>query len=453
MILMVPSRRLAHMFEAPQTRLVDAVDALLAVPSVELPPAVALERLGTVLTESERLTVVALDGVQDLDARELLALDGAGSAVGWLRQRRVGGDPRLRAFARQLAGRLLVRAAMVAGRLSAASAQKVCTALGDVPAEADERTIQAVLVDGAAAVLDEMYGGSADPADVAALRQLCADAAAACSLDPSDRLEPVFVFLAERVPPAVLTRTLRDLVEALVPSSLDDAFAQMYDEEHLDLQQVLDGRWHVTGYLDPETGAAVDAELSRRMATAPQDLSNTQSTGKRRAQALGSLARDGRGHEGSGNDRPAADISIVLREDTMTGEPGALPARMSDGTRLPLDAVRRLGCSGRISAVIFDAAGRPVGASGTHRNATPRERRALQAQWGGCSIDGCSQPYSRTRPHHVVPWWLSKITRLRDLAPVCEHHHHDIHEGQRALRLRDGRLIGPTGWVEAEPAA
>lgn len=448
MILSVLPPRIKHMFEPPQLRLVAAVDALLKSPAVDLPPAQALERLGTVLTESERLTVVALDGVQDLDARELFALDGAGSAAGWLRQRRVGGDPRLRAFARALVGRSVVRAAMVDGRLGGAAAQKVCAALGEVPAEVDEETFCAVVNDGAGQVLDEMYGGSAHPKDVAELRKLCATAADQSGKDASDRLEPVFVFLAERIAPVVLARTLRDLVEALVPSSLDDAYEEMHDEEYFDLQQVLDGRWHVTGYLDPETGAAVDAELSRRMTTAPHDPTDVQSTGKRRAEALGSLARDGRGHQGAGNDRPAADITIVVREETLADSAGAMPARLSDGTPVPLNAVRRLGCTGRVAAVILDARGRPVGSSGSHRNATPRERRALEAQWGGCAVDGCNQPYSRTRPHHVIPWWLSKITRLKDLAPVCEHHHHDIHEGRRTLRLRDGRLIGPTGWID-----
>jgi hypothetical protein len=258
----------------------------------------------------------------------------------------------------------------------------------------------------------------------------------------------VFVFLAQKVPPAVLRRTLRDLVEALVPALLDEELTDRYDGEYLDLQQVLDGRWHADGYLDPETGAALNAELDRRMATEPHDPLALQSTGKRRAQALGSLARDGRGFEGAGNDRPTADITIALRDDTLTDSPGALPARMSDGTRLRLDTVRRLGCDGRIAAVVLDAYGRPVGASGTHRNATRRERRALEAQWGGCAVDGCNQPFARTRPHHVIPWWLSKITRLKDLAPVCEHHHHDIHEGGRTLRLRNGRYICPIGWAD-----
>lgn len=43
-----------------------------------------------------------------------------------------------------------------------------------------------------------------------------------------------------------------------------------------------------------------------------------------------------------------------------------------------------------------------------------------------------------------------KQTRLRDLAPLCEHCHHDLHEGHATLRLRDGRLIDENGWVRPQ---
>jgi hypothetical protein len=433
---------------APERQLVEAVDALLDAPSVELAPMHALERLGTVLTEGERLAVVALDGVQDMEERQLYALDGHGGTAGWLRARRNGGDPGLRALARRLAERPVVREASTSGQLTTALADKVCAALSSLPSQVPEDRFRGVVIDGAQQMLTEMFGGSANPDDVAELARRCTAALEAETSDPDSRLEPVFVFLAQKVPPAVLSRTLRDLTEALIPSAFDDDMDDRASSEYLDLQPVLDGRWHVDGFLDPETGTALNAELDRRMATDADDPLCPESPGKRRAQALGSLARDGRGAEGSGNDRSAADITIIATAQTIAQAPGALPARMSDGSRMRLETLHRLGCAGRIAAVILDAAGKPIGASGTHRNATRRERRALEAQWGGCAVDGCNQPYSRTRPHHVIPWWLSKITRLRDLAPLCEHHHHDIHEGGHTLRLRDGRYINPVGWAE-----
>ena len=54
-------------------------DRVLARPSVELTPAASLERTRALLRQGERLRAAALDGVRDLDARELYALDGAGN--------------------------------------------------------------------------------------------------------------------------------------------------------------------------------------------------------------------------------------------------------------------------------------------------------------------------------------------------------------------------------------
>ncbi|MCW2622831.1 MAG: hypothetical protein JWL64_2433, partial [Frankiales bacterium] len=53
---------------------------------------------------------------------------------------------------------------------------------------------------------------------------------------------------------------------------------------------------------------------------------------------------------------------------------------------------------------------------------------------------------------NVIPFWLSGTTRLKDLIPICPSHHHDIHEGHRTLRLRNGRLIDDQGWTR-QPAA
>ena len=125
--------------------------------------------------------------------------------------------------------------------------------------------------------------------------------------------------------------------------------------------------------------------------------------------------------------------------------PGLL---LTDHRPAPLstEALQRMGCYSELNAVLLDALGNPIGASGTHRSATPRERRALLARWGpGCIIAGCTG--TDTTPHHVEPWWKCKQTRLRDLAPVCTHCHHDIHDGHATLRLRDGRRIDANGWV------
>ena len=142
-------------------------------------------------------------------------------------------------------------------------------------------------------------------------------------------------------------------------------------------------------------------------------------------------------------------VPLLVGVDCVLGLPGALPGRYGPGlsTSLPVEAVRRLGCGGHLAAVLLDAHGMPIGASGTHRHATERERRALLARWGGtCATDGCGRP--GVVPHHAEPWWLTRRTRLEDLVPYCDGCHHDLHEGGKTIKLRNGRWVGPTGWTD-----
>ncbi len=173
--------------------------------------------------------------------------------------------------------------------------------------------------------------------------------------------------------------------------------------------------------------------------------------GRRRHDALSQLLHDlGQVEPGSGRPLPPR-LTIVASLGVLEGRLGALPAQLATSgppATLTTAQLQRLACSSDLAAVLLDALGNPVGASHTRRNLTRRERRALRAQWGEtCAVAGC--PNTVTVPHHVEPFWLSRRTRLRDMVPACEHCHHDLHEGHRTLRLRDGRLIDEHGWVRA----
>jgi hypothetical protein len=128
--------------------------------------------------------------------------------------------------------------------------------------------------------------------------------------------------------------------------------------------------------------------------------------GRRRHDALTQLLRDAAGHDaGAGKPTPAA-LTIVCTPDALDGRLGALPGTLqTSGQPITLrpETIRRLGCDSELTAVLLDAAGKPVGASGTHRTATKRERAALRARWGPtCAIAGCTRTV--TTPHHVIPW-------------------------------------------------
>ena len=158
----------------------------------------------------------------------------------------------------------------------------------------------------------------------------------------------------------------------------------------------------------------------------------------------------------NGEEPTPAALTVSFTLEALTRVLGALPAQLSTSSgpaALSHGALSRAGCHSTLATVLLDAESRPVGASGSHRNATDRERRALHTIWGSaCAVNGCGS--HRTVPHHVRPWHLSGQTRLRDLVPLCSQHHHALHDAGRTLRLRNGREITDTGWsTHSSPAA
>ena len=477
-------------------RLTAAVDVLVDEDPADLSPTVALARLAGLLEARERLQAAVLVAVRDLDLRELYALDGAGSARGWLRTQPGGEDGQL-VLARSLAQRPEVLSALATGRIPGRAARQLCTALNKVPSDVDDDVMTAVLVDGIGPMLTAAGGGTpehganallAERAEAAQALQRCAEATAAA---PADRLEPALVLLATRLTPNLLGTALRSLVDPLLPDGSDGDKGS--DPYYLELRPLYDGDWDLRGLLDPETGQSLKAELERRRASADDRLPGAEvldlfgevppvadETGdpaeiffdvttprparpdtllcprRRRHDELTQLLRDSRAARAGDGQAPPACLVVHASLDAVLGRPGALPALLDQPGRPPVplasETLQRLGCSAEVAAVLVDAAGNPVGASSTRRSASRRERRALRARWGPtCAVRGCRS--TLTVPHHVRPWWLSHETVLRDLVPLCEHCHRDLHEGHRTLRLRDTRWIDERGWVERPATA
>ena len=65
----------------------------------------------------------------------------------------------------------------------------------------------------------------------------------------------------------------------------------------------------------------------------------------------------------------------------------------------------------------------------TRRLATPDQRRALRAMYRTCGFPGCQVRFEDCRIHHVTWWEHLGTTNLDNLLPLCERHHHHVHEG------------------------
>lgn len=93
-----------------------------------------------------------------------------------------------------------------------------------------------------------------------------------------------------------------------------------------------------------------------------------------------------------------------------------------------------------------------VEVSHTQRTSTALERLILKVQGGAvCLGAGCARGPAtghRLIPHHGSLFSHTGTTELDDVVLLCEvDHDHELHSRKRHIRLKDGRVLGPDGWI------
>jgi hypothetical protein len=125
---------------------------------------------------------------------------------------------------------------------------------------------------------------------------------------------------------------------------------------------------------------------------------------------------------------------------------------LADGTPVSRATAERLLCTCRLTAVLEQAGPfgsiEIIGITDVLRDATAHQRKALAARDGGCAFPGCEAPPEWCDAHHLLPWDDGGVTLLENMALLCKHHHHLVHEGGWTLwRATDGllHLLKPDG--------
>lgn len=146
-----------------------------------------------------------------------------------------------------------------------------------------------------------------------------------------------------------------------------------------------------------------------------------------------------------------AEVSVLIDLDSLLGRAGVAVCETGDGQPLPVATVRRLCCEARILPVVLNGAGVPTDVGRSQRLATRAQRRALRTMYATCAHPQCTVGFERCRIHHVIFWDRFGPTDLANLIPVCERHHHLVHEGGWTLTLTldrvatwtapDGRIV------------
>ncbi|HEY5013597.1 MAG TPA: DUF222 domain-containing protein [Acidimicrobiia bacterium] len=193
------------------------------------------------------------------------------------------------------------------------------------------------------------------------------------------------------------------------------------DRNGLHLSKIGD-RYALSADLDSLAGQTVETAINA--ATDPPSDDDHRSASKRRADAFVTICRFFLDHEQlpiEGGEAP--HLGIALTWDTITQE---LPSAGIVGPSLSPTQVAQLLCDARISAVIVDTGGQPLGISAEHRTPNRALRRAIAARDKGCRFPGCSRRPGWCDTHHVIAWTIGGKTILINLVLLC-HYHRVIH--------------------------
>ena len=148
-------------------------------------------------------------------------------------------------------------------------------------------------------------------------------------------------------------------------------------------------------------------------------------------------------------------LTGVRHEDTL--------CETDSGVDLPIETVRRMACDTDLIPIVLDGRGVVLDEGRAKRLATHEQRLALQAMHTTCAEPGCSVTIDDCRIHHLEPWATGGRTELDRMVPLCETHHHQVHEGGWNLTITPDRTAtwtrpdGTTHWtgtlLDRRPAA
>jgi hypothetical protein len=221
------------------------------------------------------------------------------------------------------------------------------------------------------------------------------------------------------------------------------------------------------GTLDAEGGALLAKALDEigdelyRATRGDADVPRI-SAARRRADALVECARRASGVDIERTTPAKPSMSIVvpwsLLVDDDPDDPGAAPgddrspgaivlrhvaAQRGDpvASDFTADALRRLACDANISRIVTGPGGEVLDVGRATRTVSDPQRRALVVRDKGCVFPGCDRPPGWCQSHHIVHWTNDGPTDLANLALVCHHHHHAVHDrGFTMTRGPDGTL-------------
>lgn len=205
--------------------------------------------------------------------------------------------------------------------------------------------------------------------------------------------------------------------------------------------------------LDEETDAVVIgavrdvvAEMNRADRQAKVPFDQRRSSAQKWADAFAEVARRSRAADviTKRKVRPTilaiTEMSVLWDQLRVNGV-----CELADGTQLTAAQLRRMACEADIIPMVLGSDGVVLDMGRTIRFANDAQRLALRAMHPTCACEGCDVEFDWCEIHHLRPWdKLGGRTDLANLVPLCEYHHHLIHDADgevRSWELRPDRTL------------
>ena len=261
-------------------------------------------------------------------------------------------------------------------------------------------------------------------------------------VEETRKLEGPLLDFARSVGPGELHAKIRHIRDVLHADDLDQAWLKGMDKRDIRLAKTTEG-WHVTGFLDIETGAKLNTILQNL--SVPRDAADDRSPSVRRMDALDQICSAVLEHGLPADNGVRPHINVTVDADTLkamaNGEARRLldldlqPATLEGFGPIGAELLAHLLCGAELTPFLITTVGNntdvlDVGRS--ERLATPRQAKAIRLrQQGVCAAPGCRHPISHN--HHVTWWSQGGRTDLDNLIGLCRKCHTLVHAGRLEL--------------------
>jgi hypothetical protein len=309
--------------------------------------------------------------------------------------------------------------------------------------------------------------------------------------DALPEVDPIFARLASRTTPEQLKRAVDLWASHVDAKTFTEEFSDRAERAHLHVSTTMNKMVRLDGLLDPETGAAFIAALAatrdKLNRARPSDIdgdgdsarpSDSDGDGADQSGRPGPPGPSGqpgassmfdRLNEKARRRRRASEqnvdalrhlLGLAVAHPTMATGTGGIPVHIAvttsldalkaslahvglpdgvnppllrgagdsigTGIHIPAATARRLACDAEILPVVMNSRSQVLDVGRRTRLISPALRLAIELRDEHCRFPRCDAPIQEV--HHLIFWANGGRTDQTNLAGLCRHHHHTVHE-------------------------